>query len=675
MGKPKKGMGFFDLNIPYQESDRHMTDKTTYKSNRLKLVIKAAELGYTGVAYNRVIKGVMSESDRCSTSLFPLSSLLKHAPSFSSSVKFHRDLLNVPVSTPFRQYTRLTVVIDTPAQAAALNSGNPVIKSYDIVAVRPMNQNAFEQACQTSEVDIIAIDFSEKLPFRLKQSMVKAAIKRGVYFEISYSSLIVDAQMRRQTISNCKLLVEWTRGKNLVISSAAPSVSELRGPYDVANLLLLMGLTFEHAKAAVSKNCRSVIASALRKKHYYKEAIKVELMPSGGKVNPEESVFSDWLKWDPISSGEGDLLLDDIEKSFSAPGSVHNTVKTVGFASALNSLPAHGLQIKEILSAVESAPEALDIGKNLSGADESKLSVSVYGISEEQARTNLLPEESQTSEKDRRQSPRHQDSELQTLPNDSVNDSTLAENEINHVVAPRELKTAKDLDAALPASDRELHNLHSQSCLDNYEYVPLADHMTNHSSTDDADTAHTCDDTADAEILFHSKDVLSVFHGEESKVPITSTTALYAESGSVVDKIEMDREDEEIPAFAVSDIYSNEGFRENKQFQEKLENLSAFSNEIPNESHNPIKMANGSLVSEVKTIEEDMTSELTEEDKMEERRKLKDEVAMHCQFLSKSVSGRGRVKRRPVHWKIPFNLKHVLNSRPFKRKARKLNAT
>ena len=27
------------------------------------------------------------------------------------------------------------------------------------------------------QVDIIAIDFSEKLPFRLKQSMVKAAVK------------------------------------------------------------------------------------------------------------------------------------------------------------------------------------------------------------------------------------------------------------------------------------------------------------------------------------------------------------------------------------------------------------------------------------------------------------------------------------------------------------------
>lgn len=53
-----------------------------------------------------------------------------------------------------------------------------------------------------------------------------------------------------------QLLVDWTRGKNLIISSAASSVTELRGPYDAANLSLLLGLSMEHAKAAVSRNCR-----------------------------------------------------------------------------------------------------------------------------------------------------------------------------------------------------------------------------------------------------------------------------------------------------------------------------------------------------------------------------------------------------------------------------------
>ncbi|KAK6935950.1 RNase P subunit p30, partial [Dillenia turbinata] len=179
-------------------------------------------------------------------------------------------------------------------------------------------------------VDIIAIDFA-KLPFRMKLPMIKAAIglcslffvlcslfkfmnvrvlilpvvfrrmfefgivQRGIYFEIVYSPLIMEAE-RRQTISDAKfrraslhnrktvneLLMDWTPGKNLIISSAAPSVNKLRGPNDVANLFIyfLLGLSIECAKAALSKNCRALISHTLRKKHYYKEAIRIELFPS-----------------------------------------------------------------------------------------------------------------------------------------------------------------------------------------------------------------------------------------------------------------------------------------------------------------------------------------------------------------------------------------------------------
>lgn len=59
--------------------------------------------------------------------------------------------------------------------------------------------------------------------------------------------------------SNCtsfQLLVDWTRGKNLIFSSAALSATELRGPQDVSNLFSLLGLQMECAKAAISKNCR-----------------------------------------------------------------------------------------------------------------------------------------------------------------------------------------------------------------------------------------------------------------------------------------------------------------------------------------------------------------------------------------------------------------------------------
>ncbi|GJY60275.1 hypothetical protein Tco_0460932 [Tanacetum coccineum] len=49
---------------------------------------------------------------------------------------------------------------------------------------------------------------------------------------------------------------------------------------------------------------RSLLENALREKKFYKEAIRVELISPTEQING----FDDWLKWDPISSGEGDLL-------------------------------------------------------------------------------------------------------------------------------------------------------------------------------------------------------------------------------------------------------------------------------------------------------------------------------------------------------------------------------
>lgn len=195
--------------------------------------------------------------------------------------------------------------------------------------------------------------------------MVKTAIERGVYFEISYSSLISDPQMRRQVISTAKLLVDWTRGKNLIITSAASSVNEIRGPCDVANVLSLLGISMEQGKASISKNCRVLIANALKKKKFFKEAIRVEAMPSSERLGSEELWSGDLLKWDPLSSGDGDILLDDLKKSFSISNKVSGTVKAIDFNSIINSMSSEGFQVKDLTYGNKAAELSLDQSKTL----------------------------------------------------------------------------------------------------------------------------------------------------------------------------------------------------------------------------------------------------------------------------------------------------------------------
>ncbi|MED6182532.1 hypothetical protein PIB30_029286 [Stylosanthes scabra] len=338
-------MGFFDLNIPYAQSPTRAIE-----ANRIKIAVKAMELGYTGIAYNRTISGVISDKQRCSIKPLSISSLLNILPSLSLSAKLHRDLLRIPLSTPFRQYTRVTVLVDTRSHAKAVSCHNPILKTYDLVAIQPSNQATFDIACKTSEADIITIDFSKNLPFKMKENLVKVAAERGICFEVSYSGLLTDAEIRSSWIYGAKRLMEWTQGRSVILSSAVPSVNALRGPCDVANLLSLLGLSKERARDAISKNCRNLLVKALRKRQFYKNAIKVQPSSSNTVSNFDDDQQEELLKWDPLSS-EGDITLNDWAKCFSSLSS-----KASEIDSMVDNMPSHGFQTKDLLPASNASP-------------------------------------------------------------------------------------------------------------------------------------------------------------------------------------------------------------------------------------------------------------------------------------------------------------------------------
>uniref|UniRef100_A0A8D2N339 Ribonuclease P protein subunit p30 n=1 Tax=Zonotrichia albicollis TaxID=44394 RepID=A0A8D2N339_ZONAL len=155
--------------------------------------------------------------------------------------------------------TRLTLVVSDPSHCNLLRSTSANIRLYDIIAVFPKTEKLFHIACTTLDVDLVCINVTEKLPFYFRRPPVNMAIDRGIYFELLYTPAIKDSTMRRYTISNAISLMQICKGKNIVISSAAERPLELRGPYDVANLGLLFGLSEGEAKAAVSTNCRATM--------------------------------------------------------------------------------------------------------------------------------------------------------------------------------------------------------------------------------------------------------------------------------------------------------------------------------------------------------------------------------------------------------------------------------
>ncbi|RLN49306.1 hypothetical protein BBJ28_00007192 [Nothophytophthora sp. Chile5] len=91
---------------------------------------------------------------------------------------------------------------------------------------------------------------------------IAAAIKRSIYFEITYTPCLGDAAGRRYFFSNASNLVRLTGGKHLVFSSGATRDILLRSPYDIVTIGLLAGLKYGQALDAISTSCLAVLEHA-----------------------------------------------------------------------------------------------------------------------------------------------------------------------------------------------------------------------------------------------------------------------------------------------------------------------------------------------------------------------------------------------------------------------------
>lgn len=209
---------------------------------RLQNIIEtAAHLGYSTVAINYVVE--------------PQQKKQQIPKPLSASELCEKLPIVQGKSRPIKVLNRLTVV----ATEASHFRPSSEYKNFDILAVYPKTEKLFHAACMTYDVDIISIATTEKQPFYCKRSPVNGAIERGVFFEISYTAAIRDSTMKKYTIANAINLVDVCKGKNVILTSGVENPLELRGPYDIANLGLVFGLSEGDAKAAVSTNCRSVI--------------------------------------------------------------------------------------------------------------------------------------------------------------------------------------------------------------------------------------------------------------------------------------------------------------------------------------------------------------------------------------------------------------------------------
>ncbi|KAI8102826.1 hypothetical protein M9434_005618 [Picochlorum sp. BPE23] len=208
--------------------------------------------------------------------------------------------------TSIRRITlQLSSQVDEIARSLTGHVYGSLMEDYDLVAVRPTSDKTFQYACTTMDVDVISMQLMSPNSngMVMRRQLIQQAVDRGVAFEIPYSGFL--QQQRLQFISNARALARATRGKNIVCSSGCGSVYEMRGPYDVANLLVVfLGLTEEQAYDCLSTTPMRLVEkrrqSFLRGR---KNVILTPVMDASGSAKEEEEEEEEGRKRKKKDSG------------------------------------------------------------------------------------------------------------------------------------------------------------------------------------------------------------------------------------------------------------------------------------------------------------------------------------------------------------------------------------
>ncbi|CAK7235825.1 RNA-binding RNA processing protein rpp1 [Sporothrix curviconia] len=247
----------------------------------------SAELGYDVVALDHVYQGAVPST---------IASPLGDAITAAASSSFPPSSSDSSSRRTPRILHRATVVVSDLTVNHRLGA---IAAVYDIVAVRPTTEKAFQAACLSmAEPALISLDLTTYFPFYFKHRACMAAVRRGVHFEVCYGQALRAggdaastagdsaksggaARARALFIANLAGLVRATRGRGIVVSSGARAALDLRGPADVVNLLAVWGLAPDRGTEGMAALPRSIVANESLRRRGFRGVVDIVQAASG----------------------------------------------------------------------------------------------------------------------------------------------------------------------------------------------------------------------------------------------------------------------------------------------------------------------------------------------------------------------------------------------------------
>ncbi|KAL2728718.1 ribonuclease P protein subunit p30 [Vespula squamosa] len=244
--------GYFDLCINASKDN---------PSNLHSILLKLYQMGFRSVAINQTIDDSIFDTDKKKKKKNNESSIIIPNP-------LDVDDLVKEFEGKLRIFNRLTFIYSDPLKTHALvniifsrfQNHCSNFKKFHLYSVVPKTKAALQFACSQLNTDLITINAS-CTGFKMNRKLYLQAVEKDIHFEIQYAD-ILNPEQRKVAIHHSHLFYVYGKSRNVIVSSGASNVTEIRNPYDIINLGALLGLNEVKSKAAILYQCKHLLLRA-----------------------------------------------------------------------------------------------------------------------------------------------------------------------------------------------------------------------------------------------------------------------------------------------------------------------------------------------------------------------------------------------------------------------------
>ncbi|EME30044.1 Ribonuclease P protein subunit p30 [Galdieria sulphuraria] len=254
---------FVDLNVI--QSDDEAKNQT--------LIQRLQQLGYDSFAFNKYVRGRVKREKAPKITKLDIP---------QGEVDYSLFRPGCSQSRQLQQLTRVTFIIDQQDDIHMLNSSNPLLRDYDIIAVQPATEKLLQQ-CLQFDIDMVTMALNERLPFYLKVPQVNVMKSKNIKFEICYSHLLEPSNIRQTAIANICSLMKTLKPELIIMSSGTEDPMKLRGPYDAMHMAFFWDMMEHHARRAISEIPMSTIRNANWRRNTFKGAVEIVSLEGSSK--------------------------------------------------------------------------------------------------------------------------------------------------------------------------------------------------------------------------------------------------------------------------------------------------------------------------------------------------------------------------------------------------------